>query len=130
MRDNKLIAGKEYYVSSKSKEKALYNKVKLEFACYDRSKIMYFHSCESLCPFKYAVEIPEPTIEPWTKDTFPLDALVWVRRKGLNTLYLISNVDNYNVFSINGVDYSNDFLLDEYERVMPDRTIAPCGVAK
>jgi len=58
---NKLIPGKEYYVSGLSEKNALDFKVKREFACYDRAGRMYFQTettSKNLVKYNYAVEIP------------------------------------------------------------------------
>jgi len=125
-----LKQGKEYYISSLSKKDALSMKDVREFACYDKIGRAYFHKIDSsngLIVYTHAVEIPEPNVEAWTRDTFPLDDAVWVQHKQGGGSKLITDFDDTDVW-VGVVGYvTYEKLKKDFNRIMPDRSIAPCG---
>ena len=115
-----MIQGKKYYVSEYSEANALQNKRELEFACYSKAAIMYFHTTVGdLASYRHAVEIPEAEYIPWTMETFPKDKLVWTRQKGRTDIALCNYFD--------GAD-TGQYLLSEREWLQPDSSFSPCGV--
>ena len=127
-----LFVGREYYVSDVSEERALHDKKIRKFACYDEFGRACFQNpspSEFLVTYKYnyVVEMPQRTIAPWTIETFPLEAPVWVQSKLGGTIKSVTSFSDNYVWLDNGGYVSYTELRDTYNRIMPNKTIVPCG---
>lgn len=125
---NKLTAGQYYYVSDRSEDEALSRKLKRFFIGYNENgdKIFSPHTSDTgFVLWQYAVPIPEKKPNPWTLETFPMEA-VWVREKGTQVRELIISVGGNGVNTEDDC-YSFHDLTENYERITND-SILPCGV--
>ena len=90
----------------------------------DSKKFITETTTGNLYAWKYAKNVQEPKVVPWTFETCPLPPFI-IQRKGYKNFILVVSASESRVYTDTMHTYNE--LLENYDYVVSREDIRPCG---